>query len=114
MSYASRLKTLLGGKGNLKTLASAATLTIPDSDNAFFVSGTTAITSLLVTGGHVRNRKVAFIGASGASVLFTNTNTPTTAGQMELRGVDRTISADTVLELYCKSDGTWILWNSTI
>lgn len=113
MSMWSRLKSLAGGHGALRTLASAATLVIPDDDNAFYVSGTTTITSITVTVS-TRNRLLTFIGAASAGVKFTNTNTLTTAGQIFLQGSDRTLNESDVLQLYCQNDGTLILVNSTI
>lgn len=111
MSMWSRVKSMLGGNGELVTVASAATLNLEDKDSANYISGTTTITSLLVSCKAVRNRKHTFIGASGATVTFTNTNTPTTVGQMYLHGANRVIQEDDVIELYLKNDGTWILLN---
>lgn len=110
MSMTSRMKSDVGGAVPPRTIASAATLNCPDDDNLFFVSGTTTVTSL-VTPQWIRNRKVRIIGAAAAVVTFTNTNTPTTAGQMYLHGQNRTIQEDDVIEMYCKDDGTWILLN---
>lgn len=111
MAIWSRLKSIAGGHYPLSTLASAATLNLPSDDNAFYVSGTTTITSLLNADNVIRNRSVMFIGAASAVVTFTNTNSPTTAGEMYLHGANRTIQEDDVIELICKSDGTWILRN---
>lgn len=105
-----RLKSTAGGHGTLATLASAATVALPDDDNAFFLSGTTSITSLLVSCAALRNRRVTFIGAASAVVTFTNTASPT-LGQMYLHGSNLVLHEDDVIELYCKSDGTWILVN---
>ena len=112
MSMWSRVKSLLGGHGPLRSIASAATFYYPDDDNAIYISGTATITSLN-TGQHMRVRKVMFIGAVGANVTFTNTNTPTTAGQMFLQGSNIVMNEDDVVELICKEDGTWILVNTT-
>ncbi len=106
MTYVARVKTLLGGKGTLTTLASAATLNVPDDENAYYVSGTTTITSLTVA-PHLRNRRVTFIGAASASVPFTNTTGSTTAGQMDFGGVTPTLSAGDVFVLFCNENGVW-------
>lgn len=111
MTMLARWKSMAGGNGPPVTVASAATVTLEDKDSCNYVSGTTAITSLLVTNKALYNRKHTFIGASGASVAFTNTNSPTTAGQMYLHGQNRVIQEDDVIELFCKNDGTWILLN---
>jgi hypothetical protein len=111
MAKWSRIKCMLGGHGELETLASAATINVPDESNAFYLSGTTTITSILVGNKALRNRQITFIGAAGAAVTFTNTNTPTTAGQMELRGANRLLEADGSIDLFIKNDGTLILRN---
>ena len=114
MAIWSRLKSVAGGHYPLSTLASAATLNLPSDDNAFYISGSTTITSLLNADNVIRNRRVLFIGAASAAVTFTNTNTLTTAGEMYLQGSNLTLNEDDVLELLCKSDGTWIILNTTI
>lgn len=110
MSIWARLKTMAGGKGNLDTLASVATLRLPDNDSAWYVSGTTSVTSLYVP-PFLYNRRVTLIGASSAQVSFANTDNPSTAGQMYLHGQNRIIREDDLIELFCKNDGTWILLN---
>lgn len=116
MSIPGRLKSYVGGSGEVNaniTLASAATVNVPDDHNLFYVSGTTTITSLLA-GPRTYNRSVMFVGAAGSTVVFTNTNTPTAAGQMYLHGANRTIQEDDIIELVCKQDGVWILRNITV
>lgn len=113
MAIWSRLKSMAGGHGTLKTLASAATLYVPPDDNAYYLSGSTTITSLSVP-KYLYNRKVTFIGAASAAVVFTNTNTLATAGEMYLQGSNLTLNESDVLELFCQNDGTWILLNTTI
>lgn len=109
MSMWARVKTMLGSKTPLTTLASATTLNIPDSNNCFLVSGTATITSL-VSADFIRNRAVTFIGAAGCTVTFTNTNTPV-VDQMYLHNQNRTILEDDVIELFCKDNGAWLLLN---
>lgn len=113
MSMWGRLKSMVGGRESPSTLASAATLALKDEENTYYLSGTTTITSL-TTPSFIRNRKVTFIGAASAGVTFTNTNTLTTAGQMYLQGSNLLMAEDDVIELFCKTDGTWILLNTTI
>ena len=112
MSIPSRIKSSAGGHYPLQTRASAATMYLPPDDNCFLVSGSTTITSL-VTDTWVRNRRVMLIGAASAAVTFTNTNSPT-ANQMYLQGANLVLNEDDVLELFCKSDGSWIIVNTTI
>lgn len=110
MSMWSRVKSMLGGHGPLVTVASAATTQLPDDDNAFFISGSATITNLKVP-QHLRNRKVTLIGAASAAVVFTNTDTLTTAGQMYLQGANQTLTESDVIQLFCQNDGTWVMLN---
>lgn len=110
MSEWSRVKSLLGGHKALSTIASATTLAVPEVNNAFYVSGSTTITSL-TTPNYCRNREVTFIGATSASVTFTNTTGSTTAGQMDLAGESIVLSAKDILTLFCNENGVWQLVN---
>lgn len=103
-----RVKTFLGGKQTLTTLASVATLNVPDDDNGYFISGSATITSLTVA-PYLRNRQVTFIGAASASVTFTNTTDSTTAGQMDLGGENIVLSAKDIVTLFCDQNGVWQL-----
>ena len=111
MPIPARMKSLVGGKGKTATLASATTIALPQQDNIFIVTGSTAITTMTVLPAH-RRRLVWVIGAASASVACTNNNSPA-AGQMYLQGADQVIQEDDVLCLYCKADGTWTLVSST-
>lgn len=110
MAIWSRLKSLAGGHGVLRTLASAATLVIPDDDNAFFVSGSATVTSITIP-SYLRNRELTFFGAASANVTFTNTDSPTVAGTMSLNGVNRQLTGAGMLKLFCDNDGTLRLMN---
>lgn len=93
------------------SLASASTLVIPNTSDVFSISGTTGVTGLTVTTPG-KPRRLTFYGESGAAVSFTNADSPT-AGQMNLRGLDRLLLEDYVLELLVKTDGTITLIGST-
>lgn len=90
----------------LQTVASAATLAVPDAGNTWLVSGSTTVTSLSA-GGRLAGSRITFIGATSASVAFTNTNDPTTAGQMDLGGSNITLADQDILTLVLMNNGTW-------
>ena len=106
------MKSVFGGLGGfINTIASAATVSVPDEESVFFVSGTTTITTLNGVAS-ARGRVVWFVGAdaSGATqVTFTNTNGTTTAGQMDLGNQSNVVLSDRdVLCLYLTAGGYWI------
>lgn len=112
MAFWSGVKQMFGGaQRGIETLASAATVNVPEEGSVFYMSGTTAITSLICP-KTMRGRLVTFIGTSAVGNVFTNTDGTTTEGQMELGGSDLTLGPTSVLQLYCKlSDGSWQLVN---
>ena len=76
----------------VRTLASATTLTLPDEGDVFFVSGTTAITSITESWP---SRKVFLI--------FTGVLNFTDGGNLKLAGTTATTADDAILLV---SDGT--------
>lgn len=109
MGFMARIKSLAGGNGQVPSIASATTVNLPNDSNAFLLTGTTTITSLICD-PRSRNRMVTFFGTTSTAATFTNTNSPA-ANKMYLHGANRTIQDDDVIQLYCKNDGTWILMN---
>lgn len=112
MSFWGRAKSLLGSNTPMVALASVAALQINDVDNAYTVTGSTAVTSI-VGASFIRNREVVFIGAAGCAVVFTNNNSPG-VNQMDLRGSNFTLFAGSTIRLILQIDGTWILSGSTV
>lgn len=105
MSVAARMKQTAGGV-RIPTIASAATLVLPDDSNVIMVSGTTTVTSL--NSGRVwPGRQVTFIGTDGSGNAFTNTNATTDAGKMDLGGSNVTLALDDVLVLVQMNTGAW-------
>lgn len=104
-----RIAVVFGGRSVKTILPSAATLVVPDNAGIVYVTGSTTITSLLPSDRGGVQRAVLFKGAAGCNVTFTNTNTTTAAGQMYLKGSDRTIQEGDALALFYESDGTWSL-----
>lgn len=107
MSMPGRFKSTAGGDivpAAKRTVPSATTMVVPDWTNLFYVSGTTTVSAMTIP-SHLRCRLLTFIGAASASVTFTNTNSPT-AGQMYLRGSNRLVTEDVVIQLLVKEDGT--------
>jgi len=105
------MKSVFGGLGGfINTVASAATVNVPDEEAVFYVTGTSTITALNGVAS-ARGRVVWFIGAdaSGATqVTFTSTNQTTTAGQMDLGPYGNVTLGDRdVLCLYLAADGHW-------
>ena len=99
MSFWASVKQLYGGSNKgIQTLASAATVVVPDDGTLFYISGTTAITSLLA------NTNITTTGPA-----FTNTDGTTTVGQMDLGGSDRTIAPTDVLVLMLMPNGSWLM-----
>ncbi len=99
---------MFGGRSAETTVASATTTLIPDNASWVYITGTATITTLLPSDQVGVNRLVVFCASgTGASVTFTNTNTPVTAGQMYLKGSNRTIVEGETLWLYFKADRTW-------
>ena len=112
MSKYARMKSKAGG-APIPSFASAASTVLPDESDLLTLTGTATITSLLGPGYTtvLPGRQVTIIGGSGATVTFTNTNSPTAAGQMYLHGQNRISQEDDLIELIQKNDGSWILKN---
>lgn len=104
-----RVSQLFGGRSGTTTLASAATMYIPDNTSVIYVTGTTTVTSLLLSDRSSYNRIIFFAGGSGCLCNFTNTNTPTTEGQMSLRGSNQQLTEGVWMALYVGTDRTWQL-----
>lgn len=108
MGVLSRVKSVGGNNRPIPSVASAATLALPDDSNVVYVSGSTTVTSL--DAGNPRpGRHLTIIGATSASVTFTNTTGSTTAGQMDLGGESILVSAKDILRLVRDNNGVWQL-----
>ena len=94
-----------------KSIPSAASLILQRNQNKISLTGTTAVTSLLMAGAPSDNegRPLMIWGGASCSVVLTNTNSPTTAGQMYLGGANITLNENECVILEAKSDGTWRL-----
>lgn len=104
-----RVAQLFGGRAGTTTLASAATMTVPDNASVIYVTGTTTITSLLLADRSSFNRIVFFVGGASCNCIFTNTNATTTEGQMSLRGSNQQLTEGVWAALYVGTDRTWQL-----
>lgn len=87
MPVTANMKQMAGAATNLATpiptIASAATITIPDDGTVFYLSGTTGVSAM--SGALRPGRIITLIGAASASVAFTGatvTTIPGTAGQI--------------------------------
>lgn len=108
MSLGAKIRSVHGRSGTITAVASAAAVTVSEESDVFVISGSDTITSLLGAGGVLPGRIVTFIGAASAAVVFTNTNDPTTSGQMDLGGSNVTLGAQDVLTLVRLDNGTWL------
>lgn len=95
----------------IPTIASATNMAIPDGTDLFYVSGTTAVATLVTA--KVPGRRLTIIGITTTGPAFTNNNDTTTEGQMDLGGSNRTIAPNDVLQLIQKDDGSWLMTNLT-
>ena len=104
-----RVKSGVGASWQAQpTVASAAALYVNNNVTSVYISGDTAVTSIATTFIQP-GRRLTFIGAASASVLFTNTNDTTTKGQMDLGGSDRTLGDNDVLTIEQRNDGSWVM-----
>src|SRR5689334_40019 len=89
MAMWDRLKNLVGGESNFlnKTVASAATLNVPDDMSIVQLTGTATVTTLNAA-PFARGRMVYFYQSDTGTTTFTNTPGTTTAGQMDLGSQD--------------------------
>ena len=110
MAWWSGAKQMFGGAARgTATIASAATIVVPEEGSIFYVSGTTAVTSLLCS-KQMRGRSVTFVGTSNVGNVFTNTDSATVEGTMDLGGNDVTLGPASILQLYCKPEnGAWVM-----
>lgn len=112
MSMWARLKGLVGGEGYIrdKTVAAATTLYVPDDLSVVALTGTATVTSLTAE-PYTRGRMVWFYQSDSGTTTLTNSPGTTTAGQMDLGGLDpanQTLNQSDWICLYLKSDMTWI------
>lgn len=110
MGFMSRSKSMAGRRGgSIPALAAAATLRLPDTSNIFQLSvagdGNLTVTSLEAI--DILPGRIVIFEVTGGTVNFTNTASPTTAGQMYCNGSNRAVSANETVAFYQRADGTW-------
>ncbi len=109
MGVIARMKSLAGGP-KIPTLASAATLTLPDDTNQVMLTGTTNVTVLRNTANQILpGRRITFIRAAIADKpTFANTPGTTTSGQMDIgANTETTLTLEDVLTFVQLQNGTW-------
>ena len=105
-----RVNSFFGLTGDtIPTIASAATLVIPDNVTNMYVSGSTTVTLLSST--FLPGRVIVIYGTGG--VVLTNTDDTTTLGQMDLGGSNLTLAASDIAALMQRNDGSWVRLFST-
>lgn len=107
-----RLKGLVGGDSGIfgKTFAAATTLNVPDDISWMDLTGTATVTSL-TAGNQTRGRLLYLYQSDSGATTLTNSPGTTTAGQMDLGGLDSAnlvLGGTDVLCLRLRPDGTWI------
>lgn len=102
-----RAKHWFGGGSKPPTVASAATVYVPDHAGGVLFTGAETITTLNAAVSTRGSRLVYFYSTNG-SVVLTNTDDTTTAGKMDLGGSNITLGATDMVVLYLRSDGVWI------
>ncbi len=108
MKRISSLKSFVG-PSTIKTLASAATLQVPEGDSVFFVSGTTGVASIVVENGRT-GRLIELIGedVSATSIAFTDTAIASAApGTISLAG-SLTLARGESVRLRQLKSGGWV------
>ena len=113
MGVVARMKSLAGGI-TIPTLASAATLTLPQDTSRAFITGSTTITSLNAT-DIKPGRTFTFLRGPAATDIpvFTNTQGTTTAGQIDFNTNQSTIQLYDTLTLIQTNTGSWRKKDST-
>ena len=106
--FMSRVKNAFGANSAINnTVAAATTVYVPDGLSVVNLTGTATITSLQADIGS-RGRLVHFIQSDTGATTFTNTDSTTTANQMDLGGSNVVLGQTDVLTLYLQSNGVWL------
>lgn len=108
MAIVARLRSMTGRGSPINTIAASSTITLTDDSDIWIVTGTATVTSLLTAGGIFPGRTVRLISNDATGATFTNTNDPTTDGQMDLGGSDITLAKNDVLTLVRLDSGAWL------
>lgn len=120
MGFWSRLKTLAGGKDSIPTITvsgTTATITVPDTDSAIYVSSAAAATvTSMVCPVHLRNRRITIIGANDSTTAVTFTHTSIallTPNKMTFQAnLNRLVNRLDWLEMVCDENGKWFCLNT--
>lgn len=105
-------KSFIQSNATSNSVASATTTVVPDIGNVFVLTGSATITTLSATDND-RYRIVTFVGGASAAVVFTNTESPSSAGQMYLQGANRLLQEQDIIQMLLQPDGTWLIVNDT-
>lgn len=112
MSMWSRLKGLVGGDSaiRLKTVAAATTLVVPDDLVVLPLTGTATVTAISRS-QQLRGSFLWLHQSDSGTTTLTNSPGTTTAGQMDLGGLDPSsavLAPSDWIQLYHRPDDTYI------
>ena len=102
-----RAKHWFGGGSQPPTIASAATVYVPDNAGSVILTGAETITALNAAIS-TRGSRMLYLYSKDGNVVLTNTDGTTTAGQMDLGGSNITLGATDMIILYLRVDGVWV------
>jgi hypothetical protein len=109
MGIIARMKSVSGGRA-ATVIPVATTTTIPDDSDNIFLTGTATVTSL-VANKMTHGRTVRLYQSDSGTTTLTNSPGTTTAGQMDLGGLDSSnlvLGPTDVIRLTLRVDGTWV------
>lgn len=107
MGWWARNRASPGGSRELPTLASAATVYVPDDIGAAYLDGTTQIT-FFQTPTIIPGRQLLLIGIHATGPEIVTSADTTTAYKVDLGAANITIAAQDILRIVQKGDGTWV------
>lgn len=86
----------------------SSSITLPEVTDTVILSATGTLASVIVGADGWGKRRFTIVQTSGITTI-TNVNSPTTIGQINLRGADVILNPGDSVDLYCKADGTLLL-----
>lgn len=107
------MKQIAGGKRPYR-IASATNLSVPPGRHNLKLTGTTTIATIAAYPKDGRLLRIS--GSADGNVTFTNTDDPSTSGQMDVGGSNLTLADEDSVDLVCRTSGSLYWWervNST-
>jgi hypothetical protein len=103
-----KVKGRIGNEKEIRSLASAATLVVPNVGSQFQLTGTTAISA--IDSGPVRaGRQITLLGPATSTITLTGTAiSGATSGQIALAAASRSLANQDVTILEQNASGVWL------